>query len=112
MYEAFILGAVSVISKPSQDVKIVDEQNFLRTFEDTKTLSGRTLLRQFCGNCGSTLFNMRPGKNLMTVASGAVEDTSGWFPNREFFYNNRREWLPEVPGTHRSATGFQPADKT
>ncbi|KAJ7880058.1 DUF636 domain-containing protein [Mycena olivaceomarginata] len=50
-------------------------QELLRKYDDNDTTSGNTLTRQFCANCGSSLFMSSPAKpEEITVSLDAVDD--------------------------------------
>jgi ribosomal protein S27AE len=57
-----------------QKITLTEGQEVLRKYDDNDTTSGDTLTRQFCSNCGSSLFLSSPTKtDWISVCPGAVE---------------------------------------
>lgn len=62
--------------------------------------SGKAVIRQFCGTCGSPLFSrveVSPG--LVWVKAGTLDDTSALKPTMQLWARSRQPWLEiaEVP---------------
>ncbi|KAH7083779.1 Mss4-like protein [Paraphoma chrysanthemicola] len=47
---------IYVIDK--DQVKIDDQKGYLKTYQDSDTKSGNTILRKFCSNCGSPIASL------------------------------------------------------
>ncbi|KAF2190016.1 hypothetical protein K469DRAFT_657661 [Zopfia rhizophila CBS 207.26] len=47
---------------PISDVKIIDEQGLLKSYEGSNTVSENTIARRFCGKCGSPVMTMLDGE--------------------------------------------------
>ncbi|KAF7309947.1 Duf636 domain protein [Mycena indigotica] len=63
----------------AQNVHVTEGQEFLKSYEDSSTTSGKTLLRSFCSGCGSSLFLSSPvDKKWIIVPPSAVDDAHSW----------------------------------
>jgi hypothetical protein len=68
-------GTVNAVVK-SSDFKIT--QGSTRRYEDSATLSGRTLSRHFCADCGSPVYSQRnPDPGFLVVRAGSLDDSRG-----------------------------------
>ena len=80
----------SVIGVPADALKITGTP---KTFRDTGD-SGKALLRRFCPECGSTLFDeaeAMPG--VVMVLTGTLDDTSWIKPAVEIFCDSAQPWV-------------------
>ncbi|CAN8100764.1 unnamed protein product [Discula destructiva] len=68
-----------------------------KTFEDRDTDSGKTLYRNFCGDCGSPVFITTPMvESIVAVLSGTLDrGTEWWVPNKEQYIGTKSHWLPD-----------------
>ncbi|KAL2858335.1 Mss4-like protein [Aspergillus pseudodeflectus] len=72
----------------------------LKTFEDTQTVSGNRVARQFCGNCGSPVITKTPkfpGKAF--VKASLFDHISP--PNKEIFTDRRQSWEKPLDGAEQ-----------
>jgi hypothetical protein len=56
--------------------------------------SGKTVERQFCGNCGSPLFSLvevAPGMTF--IKSGTLDDTSFFSPAMHLWTRSKQDWV-------------------
>jgi hypothetical protein len=68
-------GTVNAVVK-SADFKIT--QGSTRRYDDSATLSGRTLSRHFCAGCGSPVYSQRnPDPGFLVVRAGSLDDSRG-----------------------------------
>ncbi|KAL4911476.1 hypothetical protein BDW74DRAFT_172935 [Aspergillus multicolor] len=86
---------------------VVDEPEFslqdtgsLKSFEDSQTLSGNTILRQFCGNCGSPVATKSPKFPGKALVKASLFDTISP-PKAEVFTDRRQEWQRPVEGAEQ-----------
>ncbi|KAL4868121.1 hypothetical protein BDV12DRAFT_197517 [Aspergillus spectabilis] len=80
-----------------KDVSIEDPDSLLRGFEDTDTLSGNTVIRHFCSQCGSPVETRSPkfpGKSL--IKASLFDEISP--PDMEVFTDRRQQWERAVEG--------------
>nr|GAT54985.1 DUF636-domain-containing protein [Mycena chlorophos] len=78
-------------------VSITEGKEFIKAYSDSDTTSGKTLLRSFCTECGSSLFLSSPvEKNWMIVAPAAVDDAHEWVPRRESYPHGKLPWVREL----------------
>jgi hypothetical protein len=55
--------------------------------------AGNTVIRLFCGRCGSPLFGKNTGMpGLMTVMMGTLDSSEGLKPHVAIFVRSRRHW--------------------
>ncbi|KAJ7809035.1 DUF636 domain-containing protein [Mycena olivaceomarginata] len=74
-------------------ITLTEGQEVLRKYDDNNTTSGDTLTRQFCSNCGSSLFLSSPTKtDWISVCPGAVEGQE-WVPRRESRPDAKCPWV-------------------
>ncbi|PYI02736.1 hypothetical protein BO78DRAFT_453304 [Aspergillus sclerotiicarbonarius CBS 121057] len=79
------------------EVTITDHQSVLKTFNDTDTLSGNVVLRQFCSECGSPIATKSPkfpGKSLLKASLFDVIAP----PEMEVYTDRRQGWEGAVEG--------------
>ena len=79
-------------------------------YHDVKAESGRTLRRQFCGECGSPVsarWPDLPRVELLHVAS--LDDQSLFAPTHELWVSRAQAWHPFSPHTVKVAEG--PSDE-
>jgi hypothetical protein len=75
--------------------------NVPKSYKDSNTISGNTLTRFFCGDCGSPIYlTNEKFKGLVILYSGALDDNGvkSVSPKGELFTHNRRGWFPGVEG--------------
>lgn len=73
---------------------------------DVRAESGRTLRRQFCGECGSPVsarWPELPRVELLHVAS--LDDPSAFNPTHELWVSRAQAWHPFLPHTVKVAEG-------
>ena len=83
---------------PAANVTLADPKNFLKTYVDKDTGSGRTVPRRFCSNCGSGIGTVQAENN-----EGNVFVCVGLFPRipkpeAELFASHRQEWVQPIEG--------------
>lgn len=85
---------------------VVPKDNFRITkgepkkYEDSATRSGRTLSRNFCGNCGSPLFSQRnPDIGIRIVRAGSLDNSDGLKISANIWMTTARSWDLIDPST-------------
>lgn len=71
----------------------------LRTYEDHDTESGRPVLRQFCGECGSPIYSVTtPDNGMLVVKAGTLDDPGRATPQISLWTDTKLPWvaLPEA----------------
>ncbi len=63
---------------------------------DNMTDSGQPLRRQFCKNCGSSMFNLTPLYDIVSVSAGALDDFESWKPSLEQYCIHRADFLEKT----------------
>ncbi|KAL3449537.1 Mss4-like protein [Aspergillus insuetus] len=79
----------------------VQNNGALKTFEDTQTVSGNRVMRQFCGNCGSPVVTKSPkfpGKAF--IKASLFSHISP--PNKEVFTDRRQVWEKALEGVEQA----------
>ena len=67
-----------------------------------KADSGRTLLRFFCGDCGSPIYSQRESSpERMVVRAGSLDDSSAMKIVANIWTTSARPWSHIDPGTER-----------
>lgn len=65
-----------------------------KLFEDSSTKSGGTVMRYFCGRCGSPLYSETPGQPGMAfIKSGTLDDTSDFAPQFHVWCDSKQSWV-------------------
>ncbi|KAF2086061.1 hypothetical protein K490DRAFT_66987 [Saccharata proteae CBS 121410] len=71
----------------------------IQSYVDTSTDSGKPLTRQWCGNCGSPLFERSAlTPSIVSIPAGILDEGSPWAPKVEQYCRSRARWLPELKG--------------
>ncbi|KAL5001078.1 Mss4-like protein [Aspergillus recurvatus] len=79
-----------------QNLKITRGHDSIQTYHEQGTTSGQTMKRSFCKTCGSSLFQQTAElqkQNVISVASGTMDDRSDCQPCLEVWCVNRRGWV-------------------
>jgi len=78
-------------------VRVIKGKEKVKVFEDKKTTSGVALARQFCSECGSSVFitstDPEQSKKFIIVALGTLDQETDWLPKAELFADQRRHWV-------------------
>lgn len=89
---------LSVISAfPMESVTI---NGTLKTFHGTGE-SGGTVLRKFCGECGSPVLSEIPQAQFASmyfIKAGTLDDTSGVTPSAHLWTSSAQDWFPFPEG--------------
>lgn len=80
------------------------------------TDSGQELIRTFCSNCGSNLFNFTPlYDDIVSISAGAFDDFEAWKPTLEQYCIHRADFLEKAKGVSKryieSISGEMEADQ-
>ncbi|KAF8216728.1 Mss4-like protein [Mycena galopus ATCC 62051] len=95
---AFMTNAFFVPDK----IVVTKGEEFLRKYDDNATTSGNTLTRQFCSNCGTSLFLSSPNNvDWITLCPAAV-DNQEWIPRRHNCPDAKTPWVTELHLEHKS----------
>ncbi|KAI7235124.1 hypothetical protein KC330_g4496 [Hortaea werneckii] len=73
------------------DLKIIKGEDLVREYADQDTKSGNTLLRHFCGKCGSPLYINTPEGSFYALTAGTMQTQAA--PQVEYFVENKHPWL-------------------
>lgn len=91
-----------IVGVPADSVSV--EGDSLKTYEDTGT-SGISVLRKFCGNCGSpVLSDVKAYEGLLFLKAGTLDDPSVVQPGVEIWCDSKIGWgnlgdeIAKVPG--------------
>jgi hypothetical protein len=63
--------------------------------------SGRTITREFCGECGSPLFAWT--KNIFAVTAASFDNPAGIMPSMAIWVDSAQPWAPIPCGIERFA---------
>ncbi|KAF7370437.1 DUF636 domain-containing protein [Mycena sanguinolenta] len=89
---AFMTNAFFVPDK----LTVTEGQEFIKAYDDNDTTSGNTLIRQFCSNCGTSLFLSSPMKPGWITVCFATVDGQDWVPHSENRPEARCSWVTEL----------------
>jgi hypothetical protein len=65
-----------------------------KLYQDSDTLSGNTVERYFCANCGSPIYSAIPGQpDTLFVKSGTMDDTAGFSPQFHVWCDTKQDWV-------------------
>ncbi|PWY80801.1 hypothetical protein BO94DRAFT_520745 [Aspergillus sclerotioniger CBS 115572] len=84
----------------SDEVTLSDPHSLLKSFDDTDTLSGNVVLRQFCSQCGSPFATKSPQFPGKTHLKASLFDVIAR-PEMEVFTDRRQGWVGEVEGARQ-----------
>ncbi|KAJ7255424.1 DUF636 domain-containing protein [Mycena haematopus] len=76
-------------------ITVTEGGEVIRKYDDNDTTSGNTLTRQFCSNCGTSLFLSPVDKTWITVCPATV-DGQKWVPSRENRPDSKCPWVTEL----------------
>ncbi|GAA5938252.1 hypothetical protein JCM3775_002928 [Rhodotorula graminis] len=79
---------------------VIDGQQHLREYADKNTDSGSTLLRRFCGTCGSPIVSVVEGNDETQFLKGALFGKGIPKPAAEIFSRNFESWESARDGVH------------
>ncbi|EME43686.1 hypothetical protein DOTSEDRAFT_72891 [Dothistroma septosporum NZE10] len=86
---------MSLLMVRTSDIDISDPKGILKIFRDNDSLSGRTVLRPFCSECGSpTACALQGEPRLSLVALGMFSKMPQ--PEFELFTAHRQDWVKPV----------------
>ena len=89
-------------SYKQEQLNILSGQSSIKTYQDkdkATDAAGGSLVRQFCSECGSTLFVVIPAIGYVAVCMGTMDGLEeGWKPDQEFFTKDRLPWVKSVEG--------------
>jgi hypothetical protein len=65
-----------------------------KSYTDSNTATGNSLERYFCGNCGSALYSVIPGRpEMVLIKAGTLDDTSGFKPQFQCWCDTKQDWV-------------------
>ena len=80
----------SIIGVPQSGVSIAGD---FKTYEDHGE-TGKQVLRDFCGACGSPLFSrVEAAPGLIFVKVGTLDDTRGFMPAMHLWTSSKQHWV-------------------
>ncbi|KIW15803.1 hypothetical protein PV08_05853 [Exophiala spinifera] len=97
------------ILKISKEVVKITGEDSIKIYLDSNTLSGRTIERHFCRNCGSPIQKITPKFPDMTDVQMGLFDR---IPKPEFevFTDRKQTWEPEnewsIPQQYETVPGW------
>lgn len=94
-----------------QGFSITKGEEFMKTYVDKNTDSGKPLKRTFCSECGSKLFAFTPlQEDIVSVVAGTLDDFESWTPDKEQYCIHRLDFVEKVKavdGQSRHTTSVQ-----
>lgn len=90
-----VLSIIIGVSEADLDIK-----GQVKTYDDTGD-SGKRVMRQFCGNCGSPVFTRLEGSDgMMFIKAGTLDDTSSLKPAIHCYTKSKQQWIDisDIPG--------------
>lgn len=80
----------------------VTHEGALSVYEDKDTFSGNSVLRKFCGRCGSPVFSEpTDGKGMLIVKAGTLDDPAPFAPTVSVWTSTALPWVTLPEGQHR-----------
>lgn len=73
----------------------------LTEYVDNLTDSGQPLRRQFCKNCGSSMFNFTPLAEIVSISAGSHDDFEDWKPTLEQYCIHRADFIEKVKSVEK-----------
>jgi len=65
-----------------------------KLYQDSNTISGNTVERFFCGNCGSPIYSAIPSQpDTLYLKTGTLDDTSGFTPQFHVWCDSKQHWV-------------------
>jgi hypothetical protein len=65
-----------------------------KLYQDADTVSGNTVDRFFCGNCGSPIYSALPGQpDMLYLKTGTLDDTSSFQPQFHVWCDSKQAWV-------------------
>ncbi len=99
-------GTVNAVV-PTGSFKIV--KGSVKRYHDAATQSGRTLSRNFCGDCGSPVYSQRnPDPGFVVVRAGTLDDSTGMKIVTNIWTAAARTWDHIDPATERHPGNMPP----
>ena len=75
-----------------------------KLYSDSDTVSGNTVERYFCGNCGSPIYSAIPGQpDVLYLKTGTLDDTSGFKPMFHVWCDTKQDWVALEEGVPQMA---------
>ncbi|KAF2705750.1 hypothetical protein K504DRAFT_438924 [Pleomassaria siparia CBS 279.74] len=75
-----------------KEIHLKDAKNSLKSYEDSNTTSGNTIIRKFCGNCGSPVMTLvSPDAEKAILKAGLFDHMPE--PNFEFHEADKKPWV-------------------
>lgn len=69
----------------------------MATFEDTETSSGASVMRQFCGVCGSPIRSLLTANpDIIAVKAGTTDEPDGFAPTIHVWTQSKLAWV-DIP---------------
>ena len=87
-------SSASLLMLPSKNVTLSDPRQYLKTYFDHDTGSGKPLPRSFCSNCGSTIGEFHPDDKYSWLHLGLFPRMPE--PEFEIFVKHRQPWMGPV----------------
>ncbi|KAF9558702.1 DUF636 domain-containing protein [Agrocybe pediades] len=94
---------VNAMYKPER-VMITQGKELIKEYADGETLSGNTIKRTFCGNCGSTLLIIPSKGDINITHPSLIEEKVNWVPKKEFHGQDKYSWVKEITFKKKEAT--------
>ncbi|GAA5845640.1 hypothetical protein JCM9279_006058 [Rhodotorula babjevae] len=79
---------------------VITGKEHIKEYADKDTDSGSTLLRRFCGNCGSPIVSVVEGHDEMQYLKGSLFGKGIPKPAAEIFSRNFERWESARDGVH------------
>jgi len=76
-----------------------------KLYKDPDTLSGNTVERYFCGNCGSPIYSAIPSQpDMLFLKTGTLDDTSTFTPAFHVWCSTKQNWVSLEEGVPQMET--------
>ena len=88
---------------PKSDFSLITGEPQL--YKDSDTVSGNTVERYFCGNCGSPIYSAIPDQpDTLFLKTGTLDDTSGFSPQFHAWCDTKQNWVELKEGVQQIGT--------
>ena len=87
---------------PSSEFKMTGKP---KLYEDANTVSGNTVKRFFCDNCGSPIYSAIPSQpDMFYLKTGTMDDTSAFTPMFHVWCSTKQDWVNLEEGVPQMET--------
>ncbi|HAU21461.1 MAG TPA: aldehyde-activating protein [Erythrobacter sp.] len=81
----------TIVGVPESAIKVTGT---VKSYQDKGDLTGKSVRREFCGECGSPLFShVKVAPGMVWIKAGTLDDTSDFVPAVQIWGKSKQCWL-------------------